>query len=122
MSNAQPQDPYGQQVQPGQPDYGQHYPQQGYQYAQPGYDPQYSGGYPPPPRKPLDLATIVTIGAWVVLGLYGLWFVYSLTQDDFDDEFADRFFGNMATLAQGVFYTGVLLAVGVWLRKQQAAD
>jgi hypothetical protein len=111
-----PQDPYGQQ---GQPVYSQqHYPQQGYQqYQQQSYQ-----GYVAP-KKALDLARSVTIAAWVVLGLVALNYLYSLTQDDeFGPGFGDRFFGGMPTLAQGVFWAGVLLAVGVWLGKQQASD
>lgn len=108
MSN--PQDPYGQQ----QPEYGQQqYQQQGYGYPQQQYQ-----GYVAP-KKPLDLAKIVTIGAWVVLGLHGLFYLYVLTQDDYGVDFADRFFNNMPTLAQGIFWAGLLLAAGVWLRRQQ---
>jgi hypothetical protein len=89
---------------------------------QPGYPPypqqQYQGYVAPKP--PLDLARLVTIGAWVVLGLFAPNFIYTLTQDDeFGPDVADRFFGSMPTLGQGIFWTGVLLAVGVWLRKQQ---
>lgn len=115
MSN--PQDPYGQQ---GQPDYSQQqYPQQpGYQqYPQQAYQ-----GYVAP-KKSLDLAKIVTIAGWVALGLVALSYLYSLTQDDeFGPDFGDRFFGGMPSLAQGIFWSGVLLAIGVWLGKQQASD
>jgi hypothetical protein len=48
-----------------------------------------------------------------------------LTQDDgFNGgtKFADRFFGDMPTLGQGIFYGAVLLAVGVWLGRQKGAD
>jgi hypothetical protein len=122
MSN--PQDPYGQPdpygQQQGPPSYEQpaQYPQQGFQYGQPGYQ-QPSGGYAPPkaPRKPIDLGTLVTIAAWVVLGLFVLKFLYTLT---LDGDFGDLFFGGMSELGTGVFYAGVLLAVGVWLRRQQA--
>ena len=110
-----PQDPYGQQGQ-GQPDYGQQYQQPGYQqYPQQPYQ-----GYVAPAKKPFDLARIVSIAGWVVLGLYGVSYLYALTQDDeFGPDFADRLFGGLPTLGQGVFFAGVLLAVGVWLGKQQ---
>ncbi len=105
MSN--PQDPYGQQQYPQ--------PQQGYQYPQAHYS-----GYVAPGRKPLDLAKIVTISGWVVLGMYGLSFLYSLTQEDeFGPDFGDRLFGGLTSLAQGIFYAAILLAIGVWLRRQQ---
>ena len=107
MSN--PQDGYGQQQYPP--------PQPGYQYPQQGY-----AGYTAPPKKPLDLAKLVTIAGWVVLGMYALSYLYTLTQDDdFSPDFADRLFGGLTTLAQGIFWAGALLAVGVWLRKQQDA-
>jgi hypothetical protein len=115
MSN--PQDPYGQQGQQGQPDYSQQQYPQGYQYPQQPYQ-----GYVAP-KKGLDLAKIVTIAGWVVLGLYSLNFLYTLTQDDeFGPDFADRFFGGLPSLGQGIFWTGALLAIGVWLGKQQASD
>jgi hypothetical protein len=108
MSN--PQDPYGQQQYPQQP-------QQGYQPPQQPYT-----GYTAPARKPFDLARLVTIAGWVVLGMYGLNYLYTLTQDDdFSPDFADRLFGGLTTLAQGIFWAGALLAIGVWLRKQQDA-
>jgi hypothetical protein len=99
-------------------------PQPGYPPA-PGYQQSPSGpGAPQPswlaaPRRPLDLAKLVFIGAWVVLGCYGLWFLYSLTDDNFGD-FADRLFGALPQLGTGIFWTGVLLAVSVWLEKQKA--
>ena len=106
-----PQDPYGQQ-QPA--DYNQQYQQQGYQYSQQQYQ-----GYVAP-KKPFDLAKVVTIAGWVVVGLFALNFLYALTQDDqFGPDFGDRFFGGMPGLGQGLFYGGVLLALGVWLAKQQ---
>jgi hypothetical protein len=116
MSN--PQDPYGQGQQPGQPDYSQQQYPQGYQqYPQPGYQ-----GYVAP-KKALDLAKLVTIAAWVVLGLYAVSYLYSLTQDEeFGPDFADRFFGGMPELGTGIVWAGILLAVGVWLGKQQASD
>jgi hypothetical protein len=107
MSN--PQDPYGQQQYPP--------PEQGYQYPQGQYP-----GYVAPTRKPLDLAKLVTIAGWVILGMYGLNYLYTLTQDDqFGPDFADRLFGGMTTLATGIFWAAAALAIGVWLRKQQDA-
>jgi hypothetical protein len=119
-----PQDPYGQHDPYGQSQQGyqQQYPQQGYQYSQQGYEQQYSGGYAEAaPRKPLDLAKIVFISAFVVVGLYLLAFLYGLSQSDQfgGGNLADRFFGGMPGLATGVFYGGVLLAVSVWLGKQK---
>jgi hypothetical protein len=109
MSN--PQDPYGQQQHPQQPPPGYQQPQQ-----------QPYGGYTAPARRPLDLARLVTIGGWVVLGMYGLNYLYTLTQDDdLGPDFADRLFGGLTTLAQGIFWAGALLAIGVWLRRQDAA-
>jgi hypothetical protein len=109
-----PHDPYSPQPGSGGQGYGQ----------QPGYPPypqqQYQGYVAP--KKSLDLARLVTIGAWVVLGLFGLNFLYTLTQDDeFGPDFADRLFGSMPTLGQGIFWTGVLLAVGVWLGRHQGS-
>ncbi len=117
-----PPGPWGQQPPPppGYPPQG--FPPLGYHQPQPGYGQQYQG-HPPQRRKPLDLARLVFLGAWVVLGLYGLWFIYSLTQDDeFGSDFGDRLFGGLVDLATGVFYAGVLLAVSVWLGKQKAND
>lgn len=115
-------DPYGQQGQ--QQGYGQQYPQQGYQYGQQqGYEQQYSGGYAvaPTERKPMELDKIVTIAAWVVLGLFALKFLYILSKDTFG-EFSDRFFGNLDTLGSGIFFCLVLLAVGMWIRSHKAVD
>jgi hypothetical protein len=54
--------------------------------------------------------------------MYGLNYLYTLTQDDdFSPDFADRLFGGLTTLAQGIFWAGALLAIGVWLRRQQDA-
>ncbi|HWC68009.1 MAG TPA: hypothetical protein VG478_08090, partial [Acidimicrobiales bacterium] len=83
---------------------------------------QHYSGYAPPTRKPLDLPKLVFIAAWFVLGLYGLWFIYTLTQDDFGADFGDRLFGSLQDLGTGIFYTAVLLAVSVWLGKQKPAD
>jgi uncharacterized membrane protein len=109
MSN--PQDPYGQQP----ADYSQQqYAAQGYQYPQQQYQ-----GYVAP-KKPFDLAKVVTIAGWVVAGLYSLSFLYTLTQDDqYGPDFGDRLFGAMPGLGQGLFFSGALLAIGVWLLKQQ---
>jgi hypothetical protein len=127
-----PQDPYGQrdpyagqgQQQPG---YGQQYPQQGYDYGQQGYgqqqygQQQYSGGYQAAPaRKPPELDRIVFISAWVVLGLFVLSFLYTLSKDRFG-EFSDRLFGALPTLGTGIFYCLVLLGVGTWLRARKDA-
>src|SRR5262245_12280837 len=117
-----PQDPYGQHDPYGQSQQGyqQQYPQQGYQYSQQGYEQQYSGGYAEAtPRKPLDLAKIVQIASYVVVGLYALSFLYGLTQDTPGANVADKFFGGLPGLGTGVFYAGVLLAVSVWLGKQK---
>lgn len=112
-----PQDPYNPQ---GQPGYGQQPP-----YPQPGYQQQYPqqqyGGYAAPAKTPLDVAKLVTIGAWVVLALHAIAYLYWLTQDDeFGADFADRLLGNLPTLGQGIFGAGVLLALGVLLQKRQA--
>jgi hypothetical protein len=107
MSN--PHDPYGQQP----ADHGQQYGQPGYQYQQ-----HYQGFVAP--KKPFDLAKVVTIAGWVVAGLYALSFLYTLTQDDqYGPDFGDRLFGAMPQLGQGLFFSGALLAIGVWLAKQQ---
>jgi hypothetical protein len=123
MSDQTPPDPYGQapprpQQPSGPPPPGA---PPGYQYQPSGYGQHYSG-YAPPTRKPLDLPKLVFIAAWVVLGLYGLWFIYTLTQDDFGADFGDRLFGSLQDLGTGIFYTAVLLAVSVWLGKQKTAD
>jgi hypothetical protein len=118
MSDQPPQGPYGQDPygqQQGYPQQG--YPQQGYPQ---GYNPQaYSGGYPTQPRQPLDLAKVVSIGAWVVLAMFALKYFYTLTQDDFAPDFEDRFFGGMTEFATGIFYTGLLHGVAVWLERQK---
>jgi hypothetical protein len=96
-------------------------PPPGYQYQPSGYAQHYSG-YAPPTRTPLDLPKLVFIAAWVVLGLFGLWFIYTLTQDDLGADFGDRLFGSLQGLATGIFYAAVLLAVSVWLGKQKTTD
>jgi len=124
MSDQTPPDAYGQgpprPQQPGSPP-PPGTPPPGYQYPPSGYGQQYPG-YAPAPRQPLDLPKLVFIAAWVVLGLYGLWFIYTLTQDDFGADFGVRLFGNLANLATGIFYAAVLLAVSVWLGKQKTTD
>lgn len=75
-----------------------------------------------PPRKPLDIAQLLFIGAWVVLGFYALQFLYVLSQDEpplGTDDFADRLFGQFTNLGVGLFYTGVLLFLSAWLRRPQ---
>jgi hypothetical protein len=123
MSDQTPSHPYGQAPPPPQQPGGPPPPgaPPGYQYQPSGYGQHYSG-YAPPTRKPHDLPKLVFIAAWVVLGMYGLWFIYRLTQDDFGADFGDRLFGSLQDLATGVFYTAVLLAVSVWLGKQKTAD
>jgi hypothetical protein len=123
MSDQTPPDPFGQAPPPPQQPGGPPPPgaPPGYQYQPSGYGQHYSG-YAPPIRKPLDLPKLVFIAAWVVLGMYGLWFIYRLTQDDFGADFGDRLFGSLQDLATGVFYTAVLLAVSVWLGKQKTSD
>ena len=127
-----PQDPYGQRdpyAQQGQqPGYGQQYPQQGYDYGQQGYQQQgyeqqhYSGGYQAgSARKPPELDRIVSVSAWVVLALFVLNFLYTLSKDRFG-AFSDRLFGALPTLGTGIFYCLVLLAVGMWLRAHKDAD
>jgi hypothetical protein len=125
MSDQTPPDAYGQgpprpQQRDGPPPPGA--PPPGYQYPPSGYGQHYPGYAPPAPRKPLDLPKLVFLAAWVVLGLYGLWFIYTLTQDDFGADFGDRLFGSLQNLATGIFYTAVLLAVSVWLGKQTTTD
>jgi hypothetical protein len=89
-----------------------------------GYGQPYAGGpagpvVPAAPRRPLDLAHLVSIAAWVVLGLFGLWYLYFISSDDNGGEFIDRFFGGMDRLGEGLFYAGVLHAVSLWLRRNQ---
>jgi hypothetical protein len=123
MSDQTQSEPYGQVPPRPQPAGGPPPPDAppGYQYQPSGYGQHYPG-YAPPSRKPLDLPKLVFIGAWVVLGLYGLWFIYTLTQDDFGADFGGRLFGSLQNLATGIFYTAVLLAVSVWLGKQKTTD
>jgi hypothetical protein len=118
-----PHDPYGAPggQQPGvpagqaPPPYGdQTSPQQGWGHQQQGYQ-----GYVAPGKSP-DLPKLVTVAAWVVLGLHGLFFLYRLTQSgEYDGDFADNLFGGMPVLASGLFYAAIMLAVGVWLKDRQ---
>jgi len=124
------QDPYGQQAQPG---YQQQYPQQGYEYGQQqgygqqgygdynqDYGQQYSGGYAAESGRQMpDLDRLVTMAAYVVLGLFGVNVLY--VWGNGGGKFMDRFFGSLTTLGTGIFFALVLLAIGTWLRNQKAA-
>ena len=119
-----PQDPYGQPDPYGQQQQGpyEQYPQQGYQYSQHGYT-QQSGGYAPPkaPPKPLDLAMLVTIGGWVIVGLYALAFLYGLTQDDeFVATSATGSSAGCPAWARAIFYGAVSWRWCGRVRRQQA--
>lgn len=111
MTAQPPQDPYGQDPYGQQQGYGQSY-QQGYPQQ------QYSGGYPQQSRAPFELAKYVSIAGWVVLGLYAFWFLYAVFDDNGMD-FADRLFTALTTLAQGIFYSAAVFAIGMWMQKQQ---
>lgn len=63
------------------------------------------------------LSRLVGIGAWVVLGLFGLKYLYTLTSDDFGS-FENRFFGGLPELGTGIFYAGLLLVAATWLERQ----
>jgi hypothetical protein len=79
-------------------------------------------GYPGDvaPGKSPDLPKLVTIAAWVVLGLHALYFLYRLTQaGEYDGDVADNLFGGMPVLASGMFYAVIMLAIGVWLKDRQ---
>jgi hypothetical protein len=122
MSDQPSQDPYGQQP-PGQPSQPSPPPPSG-AYQQPASGPGYGQAYPPgyqaaPPRQPIDLAKLVGIGAWVVVGLFGLWYLYFIANDDNGGEFVDRFFGGLDRLGEGLFYAGVLFAVSIWLGRNR---
>lgn len=91
----------------------------GYRYGQASGGP---GPAPTPPGTSLDLAKLVGIGAWVVLGLYVVAYLYGLAQDDPGRDSADRFFGQLPLLAQGIFLSGVLHAVAVWLGRERRVD
>ncbi|MGH9212217.1 MAG: hypothetical protein ACRD2C_16275 [Acidimicrobiales bacterium] len=72
-----------------------------------------------PSRQTFDLAKVVGIGAWVVLGLFVLEYLYGLGQDANGEEAADRFFGGMPELGTGIFYAGLLHGVALWLDRNQ---
>jgi len=83
----------------------------------PGYGYQ-SGGYPSSSSGPsLDLSKVVLIGAWLVIGMFTLSFLYKVSQDDYGEEFADRLFGLVPELGTGIFYGGLLMGVSVWLSR-----
>jgi hypothetical protein len=121
MSSQQPQDPYGQdpygQQQQGYPPaYGQQQPYSGYQA-------------PAAPRQPLDMSKVVYIAAWVVLALFGLAYFYALAQDEIlgigggygGPDFADRFFGGMPLLGEGILFSGILHGIAMWMERQKGA-
>jgi hypothetical protein len=74
---------------------------------------------PSAPPIPSNLATLVAFGAWVVLGIYALSFLYKLAQDE-AGSFGDRFFGNFPMLATGIALCAALLALSVWLVRRGA--
>ena len=88
-------------------------------------DPQGPTGGPRPARAPSappipsNLATLVAFGAWVVLGIYALSWLYKLAQDD-AGSFGDRFFGNFPMLATGITLCAALMALSVWLVRRGA--
>jgi hypothetical protein len=114
MTAQPPQDPYGQQDPYAQQ---QGYAQQGYQ----GYQQQYSGGYPQQAKAPFDIAKLLPIAAWVILGLYGVWYLWALIDDTFIDDFAVRMFSNLPTLGQGIALCAAVHAVAIWMQKQQSS-
>jgi hypothetical protein len=75
---------------------------------------------PAAPRKPLDLARLAFIAAWVVLGLFALHYLYFISNDDNGGEFVDRFFGGMDRLGEGILYAGILHVAAVWLGRNQS--
>ena len=86
----QPPPPYGAPPGPGA---GPHPGPQGPPGA--GYTQQSYQGYVAP-RKGLEVEKIMLAGAWVVLALYVLNYLYGLTQtDEYTGDFGDRFFGGM---------------------------
>jgi hypothetical protein len=88
-------------------------------------DPQGPTGGPRPARAPSappipsNLATLVAFGAWVVLGIYALSWLYKLAQDE-AGSFGDRFFGNFPMLATGITLCAALMALSVWLVRRGA--
>jgi hypothetical protein len=121
MSAPPPQDPYGQGAysQPayGQQDYPSPYPQD---LGQEAFPSSYSGASGAS-RSQIDLATIVSIGAWVVLGLFTLAYLYGLSQEQNGQDVGDRLFGLMPLLGEGIFYSGLLHGVAVWLGRNKDA-
>jgi hypothetical protein len=115
MSNPPPQDPYGQGAY-GPQGYGQQpYP---HELGQEAFSSSYtssatrSGGQ-------LDLATVVSVGAWIVLGLFALAYFYGLSQEQNGEDVGDRLFGLMPLLGEGIFYSGLLHGVAVWLGRNK---
>jgi hypothetical protein len=66
--------------------------------------------------RSVDLVKVVLVLAWLVAALYALAYIYGLSQGD---DFADQFFGGMPSLGEGLFFSGVLHAVAVWLSRQR---
>lgn len=79
-------------------------------YPQPGYAPPSGSGS-------FDVARAVFVGAWIVLGLFVLSFFYQVSQDDYGEDFGDRFFTLVPQLGTGVFYAGVLLGISAWMSR-----
>jgi hypothetical protein len=118
MTAPPPQDPYGQGAygQPGygQPDYGQQpYP---HELGQEAFPSSYSQGGS---GSSIDVASLVSIGAWVVLGLFALAYFYGLSQEHNGEDVGDRLFGLMPLLGEGIFYSGLLHGVAVWLGRNK---
>ena len=88
-------------------------------------DPQGPTGSPRPARAPTappipsNLAALVAFGAWVVLGIYALSYLYKLAQNEAGD-FGDRLFGNLPMLATGIALGAALMALSVWLVRRGA--
>jgi hypothetical protein len=121
MTAPPPQDPYGQGAY-GQPDYGQQdyrpaYPQD---LGQEAFPTSYANAGKSDSQ--LDLATVVSIGAWVVLGLFALAYLYGLSQEANGEDVGDRLFGLMPLLGEGIFYSGLLHGVAVWLGRVKDAN
>jgi len=88
-------------------------------------NPQEPTGSPPASRAPIappippNLTVLVAVGAWVVLGIYALSFLYKLAQAE-AGSFGDRVFGNLPMLATGIALCAALLALSVWLVRRGA--
>jgi hypothetical protein len=118
MSSPPPQDPYGQGAY-GQGGYGQpEYPSYPQDLGQEAFPTSYSSSGNPSGSQ-LDLPTIVSIGAWVVLGLFALAYFYGLSQEANGEDVGDRLFGLMPLLGEGIFYSGLLHGVAVWLGRNK---